>query len=208
MLDKSSLLVEGVKARDVKRRGFDPFEGQERYSTRHVKRRRTEPDLKERGRYGYSLNVFPPELWGVLDPEQKLKEYWDGLPEDSVAVASLGKKVVRKKRPRHRVSLEGLEHSAEAKIHEESDDEDPIRRGRRKKGRQEVRARGERSGLEAEDEYHFDDRVEESEESEEGDPQDSDFSSDSAAGDYDAELYFDAGEDDDMADEGGGGDDY
>lgn len=200
VLDRASLLVDGVSRRDVKRRAFDPFEGQERWGNRHVKKRRTEPDLKVRAEYGYSLNMFPEELWGVLDPAQT-NPIWKTVGEDSVAYASLGRKVVKKKR-RKAINYD-LPENEDGGEGDESDDE--VRAARQKR-RKESRAVGERSGMEAEDEMdHEREPDEEDGDEEEVEPEDSELEEDSDDNDYNAELYFDGGEDDmdGFADEAG-----
>ncbi|KAK5951401.1 DNA-directed RNA polymerase III subunit C31 [Knufia fluminis] len=212
VLDRNGLLVDGVKrqSEEAKRRGFDPFEQQERYSTKHVKKVRTEPDLGPSGRgdYGYTLAMFPQELWGVLDPQQRLPD-WQNVKEDSVAYASLGKRPVRKKRKK------GLDYerqdreralAGQQEIEQESDDSDAIRRGGRKK-RKEVKPAGQKTGMDAEDDLDAEANPEElDEEAGESAPEDSDFSeSENNDDDYNAEQYFDDGEDDAGDDEYGAG---
>lgn len=223
VLDKNSLLIEGekVKKEERERRGLDVFGGQERWSTRKIGRARKEPDLSKTGRgdYGYSLTMFPQELWGVLDPDQANPE-WKILPEDAVAFASLGRKAVVKRKKKAKLDFDrfGQDDDVDAtKEDDDSDDEDPIRgAGNRKRQRQEGRraggekVAGEKQGLEAEDEY--DREVNPEDEEEDGgeeEPVDSDFSEDEdAMNDYNAENYFDDGEDDAADDGDGGGDDY
>lgn len=253
MLNRDSLLVEGeahVKRADRERKGFDPFAGQERWSTRKLGPRRKEPDLSTRGRgeYGFSLGMFPMELWGCLDPEMRSPE-WQGLAEDAVAWTGLpvakrpGAPVKRRRKAlaagRERLDfrstgLQGHDEDDDGKQRDEEgigsddddDDEDPIRgAGQRKRARMEARraggrrageasknAVGEKQGLEAEDDYERDVVVnpeDEEEEAGEDEPVDSDFSEDEdAMNDYNAENYFDDGEDDVGDDGDGGGDDY
>lgn len=224
VLDKNRLLVDGVsrKSTEAKRRGFDPFEQQERYSTRHLKKARTEPDLGPQGRgdYGYTLAMFPEELWGVLDPGLKLPD-WKLVDEGGVAYANLPgrrkpgseKKKRKKALDYERLDREVVARGDQAAEQEDTDDEDPVQAESRKKrktkdklGRQE----GERRGLDAEDDVDTEQNPEDAEEEAgEDEPEDSDFSDDSDQNDYDAEQYFDDGEDDDDGgDDNGGGDDY
>lgn len=224
-LDTSCRLAEGeiVKKEERERRGFDAFAGQERWSTRKRGAVRKEPDLSRTGRgdYGFSLVMFPPELWGVCDPEQKGPE-WKTLPEDSIAFASLGRKSNVKRKKKRTLDFDGFgpdEDGDAAKNEDDSEDEDPIRgAGDRKRSRKEARRAGgnkivgEKQGLDAEDEFEREVNPEEEEEEEAGEdePEDSDFSEDEdGADDYNAENYFDDGEDDGGDDgDGGGGDDY
>ena len=219
VLDRNGLLVDGVKRKseEAKRRGFDPFEQQERYSTRHVKRVRTEPDLGPSGRgdYGYTLSMFPEELWGVLDPERRLPD-WENVKEDSVAYASLGRRPIRKRR-RKGLDYERLdrEQAVTGEVEaegEESEDEDAIKAGGRRKRRKEAGGEpGQRQGMDAEDDIDAEAVADELDDDAGSDePADSEYSEESDAADYNAEQYFDAGEDDldDFAEEGGGNDDY
>ena len=224
VLDRNSLLVDGVnrKSEEAKRRGFDPFEQQERYSTRLLKKARTEPDLGPNGRgdYGYTLAMFPEELWGVLDPDMRLPD-WKKVEEGSVAYSSLpGRRkaaVERKKRKKaldfERLDRERVMQGDEAGQPVESEDEDPIQAGntKRRKTKDKIgRQDGEKRGLDAEDDVEAEPNAEDGEEEAgEVEPEDSDFSDDSDQNDYDAEQYFDAGEDDDDGgDDYGGGEDY
>lgn len=227
VLDKNSLLVDGVnkKSEEARRRGFDPFEDQERYSTRHVKKARTEPDLSAKGRgdYGYTLSMFPEELWGVLDPGMKLPD-WNNLDQASAAYAGVpGRRmggVKEKKKRKKALSYEKqdteqvLQGDDRTVGEDESDeDEDPVQTGNRRKKQRTAKDRrtlGEKRGLDAEDDVDADPNPEDAEEEAgEDEPEDSEFSEDSDQNDYDAEQYFDAGEDDDDGgDDYGGGDDY
>lgn len=223
VLDRNSLIVDGekIKKDERERRGFDVFGGQERWSTRKLGRVRKEPDLSKNGRgdYGYSLTMFPQELWGVLDPEQTNPE-WKKLPKDAIAFTSLDKSTYGKKRKKNKLDFDRFgqdEDVSAAKEEIDSDDEDPIRgAGNRKRARQEDRRAGgdivvgEKQGLEAEDEYEREANPEDDDEDGgEDEPVDSDFSEDEdAMNDYNAENYFDDGEDDAGDDGDGGGDDY
>lgn len=219
VLDKNTLLVDGVsrKSEEAKRRGFNPFEQQERYSTRHLKKARTEPDLgpKGRGDYGYTLTMFPEELWGVLDPEQKLP-YWKTIDESSPAFTSLpGRKKEgsgMKKRKNRTLDYDKQDREQILqKATSDDDDEDPIKASRKRQKRaKDKRPVGEKRGMDAEDDVDAEPNAEDGEEEAgEDEPEDSDFSEDSDMNDYDAEQYFDAGEDEDEGgDDHGGGDDY
>lgn len=216
------------------------FGGQERWSTRKVGKKRKEPDLSRgtgRGDYGFTLGVFPQELWGCLDPEGRGEE-WKGLAEDAVAWAGLPSSkrpgyantnagAKRKKTTRRdRLDFERFGGADEDGIGDgvvtkeeggDSEDEDPVRgAGERKRARMEARRAGgavpvgEKQGLEAEDDYERDINPEDEEEDGgEDEPVDSDFSEDEdAMNDYNAENYFDDGEDD-MGDDGdGAGEEY
>jgi len=211
VLDRNSLLVDGVKRKseEAKRRGFDPFEQQERYSTRHVKKARTEPDLGANGRgdYGYTLNMFPEELWGVLDPHQRLPD-WQHVKEDSVAYASLGKRPVKKKRKKgldyERMDREQAMRGDEEVDGEESEDEDAVKGRKRRKENTQA---GQKQGIEAEDDIELEPPVDEEEEAADEEPEDSEFSEDEdEMNDYQAEQYFDDGGDEaDVDDEYGAG---
>lgn len=223
VLDKNSLLVDGVsrKSTEAKRRGFDPFEQQDRFSTRHLKKARTEPDLGPAGRgdYGYTLAMFPEELWGVLDPDQKLPD-WKLVNEHSVAYAGLPgrrKAVSERKKRKKALAYDKIDSqvelpNGETAEQQDDEDEDPIAGNRKKRktkdklGRQDA----EKRGLDAEDDVDAEANADENDdEAAEDEPEDSDFSEDSDQNDYDAEQYFDNGDDDDGADEEyGGGDDY
>jgi len=219
VLDRNGLLVDGVKRKseEAKRRGFDPFEQQERYSTRHVKKARTEPDLGPNGRgdYGYTLAMFPEELWGVLDPQQRLPD-WQTVKEDSVAYMSLGKKPVKRKRKKEldyeRLDRERALAGGQDGEQEGSEDEDAIRGGGKQKKRKEAAQAGQRSGMDAEDDIEVEPGDEDEEEAGDNEPEDSDFSEDDdEQNDYQAEQYFDDGEDDAGADDeygAGGTEDY
>lgn len=215
VLDKT--MLQGADGKVNKRAGFDPFEGQERFSTQHIKKRRTEPDLGPSGRgdYGYTLRLFPQELWGLLDPKQRLPD-WKGLTEDSVAVASLGKKASRKKRKKgldfEKQDRDMLVNDADKDQADTDDDEDPIRgaaeRKRQKKEQSRrddptTRSMGQRKGLDAEDEFEADPAENPDDEEADDEPEDSEFEEDEDEdNDYNAEQYFDAGDDEDY--EGGG----
>lgn len=204
--DQSLRLVDygkNVKREEVKKRAFNPFEDQDRWSSRHVKKRRTEPDLEARGSYGWHLNMFPEELWGVLDPAQKMPN-WENVAEDSTAMASLGRAKTKKKKRR----ASDLDPLAEAVGGDEDSDEDILDRSRRKKRKKEAKALGERSGMEAEDDLEREqDEDDEDGEDGEADAEDSELEEDSddENDDYNAENYFDAGDDDmdGFADENG-----
>lgn len=213
VLDKNSLLVDGVKRKseEAKRRGFDPFEHQERYSTRHVKKARAEPDLSQSGRgdYGYTLSMFPEELWGILDPQQRLPD-WQNVKEDSTAYASLGKRPIKKKRKKgldyERLDREKAMTVGNEEEQQDSEDEDAIRAGGRRKKRQDGTVTGQKRGIEAEDDIDIEPDGEDEEEAANDEPEDSDFSeSESDVDDYNAEQYFDDGEDDAGDDEYGAG---
>lgn len=230
-LDRTQLLDE--KGKVNKRAGFDPFAGQDRYSTRHFVKNRTEPDLGPSGRgvYGYTLRLYPQELWGLLDPKQTSPE-WKNVGEDSVAYASLGKRAStrtrEKKRRRRKADLLNdtvvLENGEEQGSGTDSD-EDPVSgaaaRKRRKdaaRGRRDdeaTRASKQKAGLDAEDDFDDPDadlKDDDDEEGGEDEPEDEEFEdSDDGGGDYDAEQYFDGGDDegDTYGEEPGGeGGDY
>lgn len=245
-LDRSVLLDRHGHANP--RAGFDPFASQERYSTRHLVQARTTPDLSETGRgdYGYTLSLYPAELWGVLDPTQRLPG-WEGVSEDSIAFASLGRKstkVKEKRRKRRRIDILELDRVGEDDItagfgsdgtdEAAEGDEDAVsgaatRKRRREQARlrrddEATRAHKQKSGLDAEDEYDQADPdgarpaagagKEDNDDAEDGEeePEDDEFEdSDEGGGDYDAEQYFDAGDEDGdgYGDDGGGnGGDY
>jgi len=191
VLEPSSFTDEFGKVN--KRAGIDPFQSMPTYTNRYKKPRRTLPDLSG---IPYVLEFFPKELWSVLDPK-KISPEWQTLPNQKDA-----KSDADRKRKREAVDDED----------EEEDEDEVLTAGRKKRPQKRddpTKQKGQKKGLEAEDDYGTD-KEEAAEDPDAADEpeQDSEFSeSDDGAGDdYNAENYFDAGEDDDV-DEGGGGDD-
>ena len=98
-LDPSSVADERT-GKTLKRAGFDPFNDQDRWTTRYEKKKRSVPELHGEGRvYGTSslrqnlalpwagtdgggyadLRYFPKELWSTLDPKRE-SHMWSTLP--------------------------------------------------------------------------------------------------------------------------------
>ena len=137
------------------------------------------------------LKYFPQELWSTLDPKRKASE-WKTLEQHMP------------KAPASTLAGSSTAGTGGIKIYEtdreEDEDEEGVRAAGRKKRRKLQRDdptnQGQKKGLEAEDD-------------EQAENVDTDFSEseDGAGDDYDAEQYFETGENDDMDDGGGDNDD-
>ena len=158
------------------------------------------------------MKFFPKELWPTLDPKRQ-NPAWETLgpllpdpPGTTTNAKSKRKAAVAPTQnaqgKRRRLSTPSEDEEDEAAIA-------PGRRKRAQKRDKEVSAEsGQRKGLEAEDDYGPDaEQVNEDDQDGEEVVEDSAFeeSDDGAGDDYNAENYFDAGDDDDFGD--GGGDD-
>ena len=141
------------------------------------------------------LEFFPKELWSTVDPKKTSPE-WKNLSPQKHSGPERGKK-------RKRENLDD-----EDEEDEEGDVLAPGRKKRPKKRDDPTKQKGQKQGLEAEDDLgsEVDERAEDADVVDEPE-QDSDFSEsdDGAQDDYNAENYFDGGEDDDL-DDGGGAD--
>ena len=141
------------------------------------------------------LEFFPQELWSTLDPKRTSPE-WKTLSPRKNNGPETGEK-------RNRDDLD-----EEDEEDEEGDIVAPGRKKRPKKRDDPTKQKGQKQGLEAEDELgsDVDERAEDADAVDEPE-QDSEFSEsdDGAHDDYNAENYFDGGEDDDL-DDGGGAD--
>ncbi|KAM5472450.1 DNA-directed RNA polymerase III subunit C31 [Microsporum audouinii] len=171
----------GVSARAQ----FDPFQGMASYGQRYMRKSRTLPKLSA---IPFEMNFFPKELWSTLDPK------YVGLPGAFANGAGSFSKATQKR---------GFEED------EEEDEEDESRRKKRNQGDEDddgsdlgdKRRGNAREGEEAPDD-----------DDDEGEDEivDDDFEEDEEemGGDYNAEQYFDGGEElGDGFDEGGGGED-
>jgi len=140
------------------------------------------------------LEFFPQELWSTLDPKKTSPE-WKTVSQknNSLEASAKGKR-------------EDLDDGDEAE--DEGDVIAPGRKKRPKKRDEITKQKGQKQGLEAEDDLgsDADERAEDPDAIDEPE-QDSDFSESDDGGhdDYNAEGYFDGGEDDDL-DDGGGAD--
>lgn len=225
-LDRSLILDAGETKRSKaeSRRGFDVFSGQDKWKRGGAgvrERKRTVPDLKTHGQFGFTLRLFPEELWGVLDPDRRM-EGWDGLRQSSLAWGSAG---VKKRPVKRRKVLRKVDNNAEddeegSERDSSGDDEDVIGGADRKRMAKAARSRREdatnkssaqKKGLDAEDEEDEREQidVEDEDAGEDEEPVDSEFeeSDDGQGDDYNAEQYFDGGDDDDFGGGDGGGDD-
>ena len=202
-LDPSSLTDENGKV--APRAGFDPFNDQDAYSSRFQKKKRTVPDV---GSHDFDLQLFPKELWTVLDPKRK-NPLWK-----TTDPAEFGDVKPRKRKRRFSATEVEARPGDAAEPEDSGEDSDAIVTGRRKataaKSRKGEPASKQRRGLDAEDDYPEGDRGD-AEEDVEGDdePQDSEFEdSEDEDNDYNAEQYFDDGDDDGMDEDGGGDEGY
>ena len=141
------------------------------------------------------LEFFPRELWSTLDPKKTSPE-WKTFSSQKGNGPEIGGK-------RKREDLDEED--------EEDEDGDVVAPGRKKRPKKRddpTKQKGQKQGLEAEDDIgsDVDERAEDADAGDELE-QDSDFSEsdDGAHDDYNAENYFDGGEDDDF-DDGGGAD--
>lgn len=169
------------------------------------------------------LHTFPQELWSTLDPKRK-DPVWKTV--DNAALLDAPRKSLKRRRDNLPVGDDEEDGRDQAgSDHDEGNDtdaSDPLLGGSRrlrnatkaaKERRNDPRTKksGEKSGLDAEDDYPDDDGRDNDELDEDGEgeeePMDSEFeeSEDGGGDDYNAEQYFDTGENDD--DDFGGGDD-
>lgn len=141
------------------------------------------------------LEFFPQELWSALDPKKTSPEWKTLSPQKANSLEASAKR-----------KREDLDDGDEAE--DEGDAIAPGRKKRPKKRDEITTQKGQKQGLEAEDDLgsDADERAEDPDAVDEPE-QDSEFSEsdDGAHDDYNAESYFDAGEDDDL-DDGGGAD--
>jgi DNA-directed RNA polymerase III subunit RPC7 len=176
---------------------FDPFHGMPSYSTRYQKRKRTIPIIAGR-EYSESLSLISPLL---------LKPVGNGLTHLALHLVvnffprEMWPIVQPNYKPDQSSTAVGLRHRlGQFEDDEEGDDEND------EEGRPSKRQKDENDDEEPDDEENEDDEA----------LQDDDFSEDDdeMGGDYNAEQYFDAGDDegdgDGFGDGGGGGgdDDY
>lgn len=204
-LDPSSLTDDNGKV--APRAGFDPFNDQEAYSSRFQKKKRTVPEVN--GNI-HALQLFPKELWPVIDPKRK-NPLWETLDP-----AELNGMKTRKRKRRPSATAEVRPEAADGE--DDSDaDSDAVVSGRRKQKTEQTRKREkdakQRRGLDAEDDYPEGEPNADEEGEGEDEPEDSEFDeSEDEDNDYNAENYFDGGDDDDMGggddDDGGGGNEW
>ncbi|EEH33880.2 hypothetical protein PAAG_04929 [Paracoccidioides lutzii Pb01] len=171
---------------------FDPFQGTATYGQRYLKKTRTLPKLRERP---FAMNFFPKELWSTLDPKyvglQTDGANWFGSPlrggqkrgfeEEDDDDEEEGEEEEEEETGTHRKKKEARE-----------DDEEGSEAGRKRKKRA--------GGVD-------EDLLDEEEDEGEEEIVDDDFEDDEEdmVGDYNAEKYFDGGDDDgDVFDTGGG----
>ncbi|OKL57535.1 hypothetical protein UA08_07114 [Talaromyces atroroseus] len=158
---------------------FDPFHGMPSYSARYQKRKRTVPKMSGRN---YLVQFFSRELWRVVKPDYK--------PDRPDGQAS-------------GIRWAGMRAQFEDDDEDDIDEEDKAVK-RRKAG-------GGEEDDQQEDERDLDDEGDKEGSEEDDELQDDDFSEDDdeMGGDYNAEQYFDAGDDegdgDGFGDGGGGG---
>ena len=193
------------KGKVDKRAGFDPFNNPETYNSKLQQKKRTIPDLTG---YTPALQLFPKELWHTIDPKRK-HELWK-----TVDGPLAGAKSKKRKRP---VATSAEPDQAKNEAEQNSDDDsDVVVTGRRKQNAAKSRRADptstpvkQKTGLDAEDDYPDADADNDEEGDVEDAPQDSEFEdSEDDGDDYNAEQYFDAGDDDDIGmDEGGGDED-
>ncbi|EED12992.1 conserved hypothetical protein [Talaromyces stipitatus ATCC 10500] len=161
---------------------FDPFHGMPSYSARYQKRKRTVPKIAGRE---YIVHFFPRELWRVVRPDYK---------PDRPDTQTTGTRWKRVQAQFEDVGDEDVEEDEQDRKRqkEEGDDEEETQ---------------------DDDGKDLDDDVEKEGSEEDDELRDDDFSEDDdeMGGDYNAEQYFDAGDDDGdgdgFADGGGGGGD-
>lgn len=199
LLDPSSLTDD--KGKVDKRAGFDPFNDQETYSSKSQPKKRTLPDFSSQPA---ALQLFPKELWSTLDPKRK-HPLWKTL-EGPLS----GERVRKRKRP---IAADvGPSQLPNQDDHNTDDDSDVILTGRRKHNAARTRktdpttkAAKQKEGLDAEDDYPDGDGNEDEDAEEEDGLRDSEFEdSEDDVNDYNAEAYFDGGDDEDIGiDEGG-----
>ena len=171
-----------------------------------ITKRRAVPDLSWRE---YALQYFPRELWPLLDPRRR-SALWKGVE----GAEPRGKK---RKRTTADVAREATEKTGAEKDDDgDEEDEDVIVTGRRRHDEAKTRKQDpttknakQKQGLDAEDDFPDDHRGEEDEEDGQG-QRDSEFEEsldEDEENDYNAEQYFDAGDDDEGwgDDDGGGG---
>ncbi|ETN39412.1 uncharacterized protein HMPREF1541_05635 [Cyphellophora europaea CBS 101466] len=198
-LDPSILTDDNGKV--APRAGFDPFNDQQAYSSKFQKKRRIMPEAAGKIQ---ALQLFPKELWPVIDPKRK-NPLWS-----TVDVAELGGMGARKRKRRLSVEADVRSGGEDA---DSDEDSDAVVAGRRKqkseRSRRAEKDAKQRQGLDAEDDYPEGEPNADEEGDGEDEPEDSDFEeSEDEDNDYNAENYFDAGDDDDMGgddDDGGGG---
>ncbi|MCJ1362083.1 hypothetical protein MMC16_001185 [Acarospora aff. strigata] len=160
---------------------FDPFEGMPTYSMKYIKKRRRLPRLDTRP---YVLEFFPEELWSVLDPEHAMQN-------------GTGEPTKRKKLFTSGTKRESLLAEFDREIPGDPED----------KAKQHRADALDRLGNDDEDDDP--EKLAEDDEPPEEEEMDEDFEEDEDAmgGDYNAENYFDNGDDDAGDDyDGGGGD--
>lgn len=195
-LEPSSLTDD--KGRVAPRAGFDPFNDQEAYASRFQKKKRSVPDVTS---HKFALQLFPRELWSVIDPERK-HPIWATIPAEEL-------EQVRARKRKRRTSATGEnadENEGQAASDEDSDVPATDRRTQKMaKSRKGDADSKQRRGLDAEDDYPEDNRDVDDDGDGEDEPQDSEFEeSEDEENDYNAEGYFSGGEDADMDDDGGG----
>lgn len=198
-LDPSSLTDKNGKVQP--RAGFDPFNDQEAYTSKFQKKKRTVPDVASQD---FALQLFPKELWVVLDPKRKNPLWKTVDPADFEPVRT------RKRKRRLSTAVENTKDENNKNAEEDSGEEsDVVATGRRKAAKGESRSK-QRRGMDAEDDYPEGERDADDDGEPDDEPQDSDFEeSEDEDNDYNAEQYFDDGDNDGMDDDGGGGgDDY
>jgi len=168
-----------------------------------------------------ALQTFPQELWSTLDPKRK-HPLWQTV--DNAALLDAPRKNLKRRRETLAVGDDEDDGKDQAGSEDgnDTDESDPLLSGARRprnsakaaKGRRRdptTKKSGEKSGLDAEDDYPDDEGRENDDLDDDGEgedePMDSEFeeSDDGGGDDYNAEQYFDTGENDD--DDFGGGDD-
>ncbi|PGH20334.1 hypothetical protein AJ80_03602 [Polytolypa hystricis UAMH7299] len=158
---------------------FDPFQGMATYGQRYLKKNRTLPKLSGRP---YVMNFFPKDLWSTLDPN------YVGLPTGGANGFSSLIKIGQKR---------GFEEDEDAEEAEKMRKRPHI-------------AEGDDEGSDAEKEKGRGDEEYLDEEENDGEEEivDDDFEDDEEdmGGDYNAEQYFDGG-DEEGENDGGGGED-
>jgi DNA-directed RNA polymerase III subunit Rpc31 len=155
-----------------------------------------------------ALQFFPKELWHTIDPKRK-HPLWR-----TVDGPLAGARPQKRKRPIPANTEQG--HAQNEEEHNSDEDSDVVVTGRRKHNAAKSRktdpttkSATQKQGLDAEDDYPDADPDNDDDGDVEDQPQDSEFDeSDVDNDDYNAEQYFDAGDDDDFGiDEGGGDED-
>lgn len=182
----------GVKNRAT----MDPFLAVPMYSHQFVDETRTLPELKARANE-YVREFFPEELWGTLEGRDA------GGPKGGF-VGSITRKG-KERRGTKRKSAAAIADGDPFASDDEVDGHNHLRKRRENETDEERKARieaaikdGEKEDGEAKEDVDLDE--EEAEMSQEDDEYDDD-----EGGDYDAELYFDGGDNDDIGDDEGGG---